>query len=298
MGFDSYHPVIHLCWFSAVIAFAAVFRHPVFLAIGFVSACVCCGALGAKKMSSCLLLLAAALLLGGLYACFTHFGVTNLGRTAAGNFFTLESLLYGIAVWSAAATVLLWLACLHAVATADRIVYLLGRASPRLSLGAAILLRAVPRIRERFRRVDAAQCGVGRGVGQGNLFRRAKNRLRIASIVVTWALDGIGQVSASMKSRGCTLTGRTAFSLYRFDNRDRIVTLALSAAVTLTIAGCALDQTKILFDPRLVLNPVTPASFLFYAAYAFLCLLPAILQAAGQKGSRIEKYETVDIGVV
>lgn len=35
-----------------------------------------------------------------------------------------------------------------------------------------------------------------------------------------------------------------------------------------------LDQTMIRFKPQVVMMPITPMSFLFYTAWAALCLLP------------------------
>ncbi len=41
------------------------------------------------------------------------------------------------------------------------------------------------------------------------------------SILVTWALENAIDTADSMKDRGYVLPGRTAFSIYRFDRRDK-----------------------------------------------------------------------------
>jgi len=64
------------------------------------------------------------------------------------------------------AAVILWLSCLHAVFTTDKIVSLLGRVSPHLSLYLSILLRMVPRLNAQRRRIELAQRAIGRGKGQ------------------------------------------------------------------------------------------------------------------------------------
>ena len=60
--------------------------------------------------------------------------------------------------------------------------------------------------------------------------------------------------SISMKSRGYSLEGRTAFSICRFDNRDRSFVLMMFVCVTLTAAGMMLDQTHIYYDPEIVME--------------------------------------------
>ena len=60
-----------------------------------------------------------------------------------------------------------------------------------------------------------------------------------------------------MRSRGYSLRGRTAFSLYRFDNRDRSLVVVIFALLITILAGAALDQTHIYYDPRIIMMPAT-----------------------------------------
>ena len=85
----------------------------------------------------------------------------------------------------------------------------------------AIFLRMVPRCRQEAGRIHKAQQGIGRGIGQGSVLQRIRNGLRIFSMLITWLIDHLTAASESMRSRGSSLRGRTAFSVYRFDNRDR-----------------------------------------------------------------------------
>ena len=81
-----------------------------------------------------------------------------------------------------------------------------------------------------------------------------------------------------MRCRGCSLRGRTAFSLYRFDNRDRGFVVGMCALISVLVMAMLLDQTMIRFAPQVVMMPITPLSGLFYAAWAILCLLPPGLE--------------------
>lgn len=275
MGFEKCHPAVNFIHFSAVIAGTILFGHPIFLLISVVCGFLYSikrGGLKALVFNAALILLVAVF---ALYYCnYNHFGVTVLWQNMIGNNMTLESLAYGVALGVAAAGVLIWFSCVHSVFTADKVVYLFGKASPRLSLFLAILLRMVPRIKKEAKKINTAQRGIGRGANQGNLFQRLRNSIRILSMLITWTIDSLTMASESMRSRGSNLRGRKAFSIYRFDNRDRAYVIGLFTCLTLTVMAVILKQTDILYDPRVVLPPVTAMSYLFYAGYAVLCLMP------------------------
>ena len=279
MGFEKCHPAVNFIYFSAVIAGTILFNHPIFLLISFV-----CGFLYSIKrngwkafvFNAILIPLIAAFAL--YYSNFNHFGVTVLRQNMIGNNMTVESLVYGFALGVTAAGVLMWFSCIYSVFTTDKVVYLFGKVSPRLSLFLAILLRMVPRIKREAKKINTAQRGIGRGTNQGNVFRRLRSGVRILSMLITWTIDSLTVASESMRSRGSTLRGRTAFSIYRFDNRDRVYVVALFACLSVTVMAVLLQQTDILYDPRIIMNPITSMSFLFYAGYAVFCLMPLGLE--------------------
>ena len=166
------------------------------------------------------------------YSSYTHFGVTVLEQNMIGNNMTLESLVYGFVLGSVVVGTLIWFSCVYSVFTTDKVVYLFGKVSPRLSLFLAIALRMVPRIKKEAKRINTAQQGIGRGANQGNLWQRIRNCIRIFSMLITWTIDSLTLVSESMRSRGSSLRGRKAFSIYRFDNRDRAYVVGNFACLT------------------------------------------------------------------
>lgn len=284
MRFSSYHPALNFIFFAAVITAAAVFNQPVFLAIGYFCAFIYSVKLnGRRAVFFNLALLLLAILFALYYASYNHFGVTVLGVNFIGNSLTLESLVTGVVIGIRAAAVLMWGSCVNAVVSSDKIVYLLGRISPRISLFLSILLRMVPRIKAQARRVDIAQQAIGRGISQGSLLQRGRSVFRLFSILITWIMEYMIEVSNSMRCRGYTLRGRTAFSIYRFDHRDRGFVLTVFACISIVLMGVLLDQTQILYNPEILLNRITPLSGVFYAAYTLLCLLPLLVQNAGER---------------
>lgn len=283
MRFDSYHPVMNFIYFTAAITCSICFQQPVFLAISFFCAFIYSVKLGGWKV----LLLDVGFTFfafgyAAWYSYYNHFGVTNLRVNFIGNQITLESIVYGFVIGITVATVLMWFCCIFMLITADKIVYLFGRISPKLSLFLSILLRTVPGVKVRAVRIELSREGIGRGVRQGNLWGKCRHLLSLISILITWTLEDFVESSNSMKSRGYSLRGRTAFSIYRFDNRDRGLVIAFFWCLTLILMAVLFDQTDIYYDPQIIMNRITAMSVVFYLAYAVFLLLPMALQIIGE----------------
>ena len=283
MKFSSYHPVINLIFFVAALAAIALFRHPVFLTISFAASFAWSAKLRGRRgifFNVCLVPL--ILLYAGIYASYNHFGITNLAVNLIGNEITLESIVYGLVLGTTAASFLMMLSCFLAVFSVDKIVYLFGNLSPRLSLMLSVALRMFRRLRVQAARIETAQRGIGRGIRQGSFWMRLRSGIRELSILITWMLESFVESGFSMKSRGCGLKGRTAFSIYRFDNRDRSLVIVLSACLIGLGAALMLDQTRIYYDPEIIWNRVTVWSYVFYGIYALFLFLPMGLECFSQ----------------
>ena len=279
MGFERCHPAVNLIYFAAVMAGMVSFQHPLFLAISFFSACAYSIKRNrGKAVIFDLCLLPCVVLFSLYYSSYHHFGVTVLERNFVGNNMTLESLVYGGIVGLAAAGVCIWMSCIYSVFSMDKMIYLFGRVSPRLSLFLAILLRLVPRIKKEAWKINMAQQAIGRGIRQGNLWQRIRNVVRITSMLITWTIEAIATASDSMRSRGSSLRGRTAFSIYRFDNRDRAYVIGMFFCMTLTVMAVLLGITDMTYDPRIIWKDVTPMMCLLSVGYAALFLMPLGLE--------------------
>lgn len=279
MGFEKCHPAVNFIYFTTVIAGMILFQHPVFLLISFVCAFVySVKRNGWKALVFNVVLIPCVAAYAFYYSSYHHFGVTILQQNMIGNNMTLESLVYGFVLGFVIAGVLVWFSCVHSVFTTDKVVYLFGKVSPRLSLFLAIVLRIVPRIKKEAKKINTAQRGIGRGIEQGNILQRMRNGMRILSMLITWTIESLTMASESMRSRGSFLRGRKAFSIYRFDNRDRMYVVGNFACLTVIFMAVMLKQTDILYDPRIIMTPITSMSYLFYAGYGIFCLMPLVLE--------------------
>ena len=272
MKFDSYHPAINFIFFSSVLIFSFLFTQPVFLILSYACAFLYSRYLGKYKalilnVFAFIMIIVYAL----YYASYNHFGVTELRVNWIGNRITLESMYGGLVQGIHLASALMWFYCTVKIVSSDKVMYLLGKVWPKLSLFFSISLRATPQIAERFTRINRAQTAIGRGIGQGNIFRRLLNLLRVLSIVITWTLESIVDSAASMKSRGYSLKGRTAFSIYRFDYRDRSVVIVMFTCLIAVAMAIVLDQTMMYYNPELMILPITIWSYIFYSS-AFISI--------------------------
>jgi len=277
--FAGFHPVVNLLYFVAVIGFAMFFLHPVCLAISLVCAFSYALYLNGKKALRLALIIMLPMLVftAVLNPLFNHQGGTILAYLPNGNPITMESALYGIAAATMLVTVIAWFSCFNAVMTSDKIVYLFGRAIPALSLILAMSLRFVPRFRAQIKVVSNAQKCIGRDVSKGNIFQKARNGVKILSIMVTWALENAIETADSMKARGYGLPGRSAFSIFRFDKRDAMGLGYILTCAAAVITGAALGAYRFRFFPTILGEWTGFWTVAVFAAYFALAAFPIIV---------------------
>lgn len=218
---------------------------------------------------------------------FNHEGATILTYLPSGNPLTLESILYGVASALLLASVILWFSCYTAVMTSDKFVYLFGKIIPALSLVLSMTLRFVPKFTAQFRVVSQAQACMGRSVSDGSLLQRLKNAITILSIMVTWALENAIASADSMKSRGYGLPGRTAFSIYRFDERDKMTLAWLLFCGFYILSGWAVGGLQWQYYPIIQGELLGAFPMSFQIVYLALCLTPVFLNG---KEDRVWKH--------
>ncbi|GAA0377723.1 energy-coupling factor transporter transmembrane component T [Bacillus horti] len=290
-SFASLHPVILFTYFVAVIGFSMFFTHPLLQTMALLGAFTWSVLLKGRKglLFNLIYMLPLLLFMALLNPLFNHQGVTILFYLNSGNPVTLESILYGVSAAVMFITVIIWFACYNAVMTSDKFIYLFGKIIPAMSLLFSMVLRFVPRYVNKAKEISAAQKGIGRDVSQGSLLQKARNGLRILSILTTWALENAIETADSMKSRGYGLPGRTSFALFRFDQRDGRVLMILIGMIIVIMAGAILGVNSMRFFPSIRIADISLFGVLVYGAYLLLCLLPVIMTIQGErKWKRIE----------
>ena len=212
-----------------------------------------------------------------LNPAFNHEGVTILAYTPNDNPVTLESLIYGVASAAMLVSVVQWFSCYNEVMTSDKFVYLFGRIIPALSLVLSMTLRFVPRFNTQLKVIRKSQRCVGRDVSNGSIPQRIRHGITILSILVTWSLENAIETADSMKSRGYGLPGRSAFSIYRMDSRDKLALLWLGFCLWYIVFGWLSGGLYFRYYPSIKVADFSPFPLSFLLTYLALCLTPLIL---------------------
>jgi len=268
-----------MLYFVLVIGCAMVLTHPVCLGLSFLCAFSYSIYLNGKRALRFNLLYMLPMLLIAMLInpAFNHQGVTILAYLPSGNPLTLESILYGISAAFLLITVITWFSCFNTVMTSDKFVYLFGRIIPALSLILSMALRFVPRFTAQIKIISNAQRCVGRDVRNGGVFKRAKHGIKILSVLVTWALENAIDTADSMKSRGYGLPGRSAFSVFRFDKRDKLALLFLLFCGGYVITGAALGGLKFLYYPFIESKALSPYLISLFFIWLALIAMPIFI---------------------
>ena len=284
-SFANYHPLVNFLYFTLVIGFSMALNHPLTQGISLTGA-----VLYAVQTQGCAAVkftlrwcLPVMLMTAFVNPAFSHDGVTILLYFPTGNPLTLESILYGLSSGAMIATVMLWFLNFNRVITSDKFIYLFGRVIPAMSLVLSMTLRFIPKFKAQLGSVMDAQKSIGRDLSEGSFWHRTKLAVRVLSILVTWALENAIETADSMKSRGYGLPGRTAFSIYRFDDRDKMALVFLGFCGFYLLTGTMASAFGFRYFPSIRYIGLNPVTLSFQVVYLMLCLLPVVLNGAEEK---------------
>lgn len=263
-----YHPVCNFIYFTTVIGFTMFLNHPVFLGISLVGALgYTLQLFGVKRSGKSLTGLFFLMLVTALInPAFSHQGITVITVLPTGNVLTLESILYGLGAACKLAAVLLWFRSLSEVLTTDKIVYLFGKTFPVLGLLLSMIIGFIPKMQKKLRDITLAR-GKAQNLKQG---------MDMLSTLITWELEDAAEQADSMKGRGYGLGGRTAFTTFRFTERDKRMCMLLVGMILLIVTAYFKGYTNWYYYPEISQIKMNYRSILFYSGYAFLCLLPVL----------------------
>lgn len=278
--FKTYHPIVNFTYFVFVIGFSCFFMHPIALCISLVSGFIYSVMLKGKKAikTNLIYILPIILMTALINPAFNHEGVTIIEYLPNGNPLTLESIVYGICAAVMIVSVICHFSCYNEVMTSDKFIYLFGKIIPSMSLIISMTLRFVPKFSSQLKTVANAQRCMGRDVSNGSIIQRAKHGLNILSIMTTWSLENAIETADSMKSRGYGIPGRTAFSIFTFDKRDKKALICILLLGIYTFVGNLMGGMYYRFFPSMKTADVSFFNISVFAAYLMLCVCPIIIE--------------------
>ena len=278
--FKTYHPIVNFTYFVFVIGFSCFFMHPVCLAISLMAGFIYSVMLKGRKAikTNLIYMLPMLFIMAIINTLFNHEGVTILAYFPNGNPLTLESIIYGISSATMIVSVICHFSCYNKVMTSDKFIYLFGKIIPGLSLIISMTLRFVPRFLSQFKVVTNAQKCMGQDASRGNIVKRAKSGLNILSIMTTWSLENAVDTADSMKARGYGIPGRTAFSIYTFDKRDKTALICVVLLGIYTLIGTLLGKITFAYFPSIKMEDISGFCISIFVAYLLLCVFPIIIE--------------------
>lgn len=256
------HPLTLFCYFVSVITVSVATLNPAILGVGFVGAALF---LALEKRKTALKQIAFSVILVVIIAVtnpiFSHNGATIL-FFIDDNRVTLEALYYGASSGLMISSVILWFSCFSALFDSERIIYLTGRAFPKLGLVLSMILGLVPRLLRDFKSINAALKTIEK--------RRLRRYLGAFSALITRSMEDAIVTADSMRARGYGQKGRTFYSRFRFTALDFSLIIVFAALLALSLVF----TSDVNFYPNFSLT-ITPAGF---AAFVILSLLPAVIK--------------------
>ncbi len=233
--FESYHPLIHVIYFTGILLLLLFCDHPVIpvlwilFSILFLS-CYRKKSEIVKMIFGIFLLLCAMICVNPM---ISHNGATVL-FFMNGKAVTLEAAIYGGYIGLLLSSMMLWGGCLNEIMSSDKLIYVSGRAMPHLALVISMSMRFIPLFKRKASEIYAYQ-KINMRKSRPSYTDKLLLGMKTFSIVMTWSFENALDTADSMKSRGYGIRKRTFYSVYRFTLRDAVFLTVFLAAGILTL---------------------------------------------------------------
>lgn len=277
--FGEFHPMIIFLYFVAIIGFSMFLMNPVCLALSFGFGLACSAVFGGRRTAlSNLRMFIPLIAVSALFnTIFSHKGVTVLGYLPSGNPLTFESIVYGAAAAVMLADVLFWFSCFNIIMTSEKLLYILGRLTPTLSLVLSMSLRFVPKLGRDLKNLIEVQRGIGRDVSRGGFVEKIKNMSVIFSALISRMLEDSIETADSMRGRGYGMTKRTFSMRRKLYPRDICLAAGIAVSAGYMLAGALGGGTKYEYFPAIMPVKYGVYEISLYAVFALLAALPLII---------------------
>ena len=265
-AFESFHPWVIFGYLAAVLAVTMSTMHPVMIVTSFVISLVYslffCGRVVWK--SSVMTGLGVAVFTMGLLPLFRHNGATPLfyiNDMAV----TRDNILFGGMMTLLLLAVLQWFYVWNELFGAEKIMYLIGRFFPAVSLVITMTLRYLPLLERRMDQIRAGERGMGSG----------SSVLRRLSVLLSWSLEDSIETSTAMETRGYGIGRRSSFHLFHFRKRDAVMLVVFTGLTAVIIGQFLRQKASCQYYPVIRYAPLGQM-YLLPAGFGLLAMLPLV----------------------
>lgn len=270
------HPWAAFIYFLSVLLVTMFTQSPILLAVSLLGAVMyACikKMLGIKTVGFGIVMFLLAAITNPL---FSHKGVTPLFYFN-NNPVTLEALIYGMYLGCMILSVMLWFACFNKVMSSDKLLYLFGTFSPKISLMLCSALRFIPRFKELSGEIRKAQTALGR-YSTDSLPDKLSAEAAVYSALVGRALEGAIDTGSAMRSRGFSLKGRSRFSLFKFTVSDAVFIFVALLLCIFTLYVLLTGKLSFEYYPSIAFSDLNILNILAYTSFALLCFMPFAIE--------------------
>ncbi len=287
LGFGELHPFVLFLYFLSVLIITMFSANPILMIIALLGG-VLFFVKTEKKLSFLKdfgFYLVMLLLVALTNPLFSHKGVTVL-FFLNNNPVTLESFLYGLNLGVTLVAVIFWFKSFNIVMTSEKLLFLMGRISPKIALIISSALRFIPTLKKQYKKIKESQTSLGR-FSNDSWFDKIKGNLQIFSALISWSFENAIDTGASMKARGYELKGKSRYSLFRFKKSDLTVLIGVLTLDVLLVVAFVMGKNDFSFYPALSRLELGAIAILMYISFFMLSFLPFVLELWG---SIIWKY--------
>lgn len=275
--FSELNPLVATIYFFCVTGIAMFSSYPPLMIVALLG-----GVLffivrnGCSHLRSHLFFLLLFIILAAANPLMSHNGVTVL-FVMNDNPITLEATLYGLNSAAMIIGVLYWFRSFTQIMTSEKLLYITGALSPKLSLVLSMALRYVPLFSKQSKKIKDSQTAMGL-FSDDNIIDDIRGRMRIFSILITWALENGITTADSMTARGYGVCRRTQLKRFTFRRGDILLLVTSLLLTAITAAALSLGKLDFSFYPAVRYSAPDALGICGIAAYSALVLLPVIIE--------------------
>ena len=285
---NEYHPLTVILYYAALSVVVMVTMNALLIVTGLISSLTYYFMIRrARDARSNLYFALLFVIMAAVNPIFSHKGVTVLfvlNDTPV----TLEAFLFGVFASAMAIEMIYFFRALSVIMTSDKLLSVFGFFSPKVALILSMALRYVPLFGRQAGKIDKSQKALGI-YKEDSAPDTLRAKLRIFSVLCTWALENGIITADSMSARGYGVRKRSEYKVYKFRKADACFLLIAAALLSVVVSGALTGALRCDYYPAFKIAAPTLLSYFSYISYALLALIPIITET----GERIKwKYLT------
>lgn len=277
-AFSAFNPISIIIYYACVVTLGLFNLNPVTALISFCGALLFRGMLYRKKaVKEHIFAIIMFLTVTLINPIFSHNGKTVLFMMND-NPVTAEALLYGAVMAVMLVSSYYWLKTFSQIMTSDKLLYAFGKASPKTALILSMSLRMLPLLSKQAAKTENAQKAMGQ-YSDSDIYTRIKGKVKVLSILITWAIENAIVTADSMASRGYSGERRTSYSIFKFRLKDFLLSAGCVLLSLPVISAIATGTAYFEFYPTISFPEPRGVILFSYISFAFLSIIPTLFEA-------------------